>query len=236
MKEIKKSELEAIACTYEGRNAFTRALNQKQESPTIFHVLTDYIGFNAVFAGSVLRLAGRIANEGRFKEKIDKSHNVAAFVFKAAIDEFNHPIHRELAQETLLEVAGYFDANHIRLRKELPVCQEVISGYETKNLFRALGFHLGSEFFADQEFKTLDTVLKEKHPDLVGHLKRNNAYAWIAVHTIVEAAHSIEALNAANAALKYQVGQTYDKSDILSGFNAFGKLQENFMKSLYYGR
>ncbi len=230
MDKISNEELENIAAQYEGRTFFAKAL----EHADIFKTLTSYIAFNAVFAGSVLKLAGRLANERIFKEgPLDASHDVAAYVFNAAIDEFKHPIHRRLAQQTLLETGEYVGVKSLDLRKDLVVCCDVASKYDDKNLFKAIGFHLGSEFFADQEFNTLDQVITKNHPGLVAHLKKHKAYAWIAIHTIVEKDHFNNALSAANAALEYQIGERYQKSDILSGFSTFGKTQQDFMESLW---
>ena len=84
-----------------------------------------------------------------------------------------------------------------------------------ERLFRAMGFHTGSEILADQEFVVLDKALRARRPDLVAGLEdmkvailgqRHDAYYWIRIHTGVEAEHFDAALRASTTRSRFYAG------------------------------
>ncbi|MBV8807919.1 MAG: hypothetical protein JO033_04525 [Acidobacteriaceae bacterium] len=113
-----------------------------------------------------------------------------------------------------------------------------------RDLFRGLGFHLGSEMLADREFSALDAHLRSHPPELVHFLsskeisisgRRCRAYHWIKTNTTAEAEHSDAGANAVALALRYYVG-LHNKSEIeqfiFNGFAEFAAVQTRFTDSL----
>ena len=69
---------------------------------------------------------------------------------------------------------------------------------------------------------------------LIGKSK-NPAYAWIQIHTSVEADHFQAAVISANLALRYYAGDQTPvavKDQILEGFQHFATVQTRFMNGL----
>ena len=113
-----------------------------------------------------------------------------------------------------------------------------------ERLFGAMGFHVGSEILADQEFVIIDRLLKATRPDMVAALQamkieilgeQHNAYYWVFIHTGVEAEHFDAALRGVNSALRFYAGR-HDpqeaKDHILDGFRGFAEVQSQFMAAL----
>jgi hypothetical protein len=115
---------------------------------------------------------------------------------------------------------------------------------EADGLFRALGFHAGSEILADEEFRLLDGCLRRRHPELAAYLERakvplngeeHPAYFWIRIHTSVEADHFAVAVKGANRAQRYYTGSARIeavKGWIREGFRRFAGVQTDFMAGL----
>ena len=115
---------------------------------------------------------------------------------------------------------------------------------EEERLFRGMGFHVGSEILADQEFTIIDAVLKARRPEMVLALEamrvevlseKHNAYYWIRIHTGVEAEHFDAALKGVNNALRFYSGDVEParvKAWILDGFRQFADVQSDFMTGL----
>src|SRR5262245_55471028 len=106
-----------------------------------------------------------------------------------------------------------------------------------------MGFHVGSEILADQEFVIIDRTLRETRPLLVKGLEetsvdilgnRHNAYYWIRIHTAVEAEHFDAALRGENRALGFHGGKSRGQAKewILQGFARFARVQSDFMAAL----
>lgn len=148
----------------------------------------------------------------------DRSVYVGSFFFDAARDEFDdrdtvhRDTHRCLAQSTL---KGLIDFEAERGRAELrdvdtlnallepplwlrALNDRVAIGYgagsadDLPTVFTCIGYHLGSELLADQEFSIIDETLRKQAPDLVEHLRAHTvniagqdhlAYQWIAIHS-----------------------------------------------------
>jgi hypothetical protein len=115
---------------------------------------------------------------------------------------------------------------------------------DEERLFRGMGFHVGSEILADQEFVIIDRALRARHPDMVASLEamkvpvsgeKHNAYYWIRIHTGVEAEHFDAALKGVNNALRFYAGErapSQVKSWILEGMRQFAGVQSDFMTGL----
>lgn len=248
--QIEKGHLEGIATNYIGNRLFAAALEELTDYDLLFG-LAQYIQFNSVFGAGVSNLAGEIARrQDLFRDPDERSEiiaeqsvEVAAKIFFAAIDEFGHrKTHRTIAKETLRATAKFFGLplDYISIAKGTSIAIEKVSqGYclnqslTESDVFRSIGFHMGSELLADEEFNILNEVLQRKHPCLVRFLKDNGAYTWIQVHTTVEADHFNRSIGGANLALKFYSGQrSKARALILEGFNSFGRTQTQFMQSL----
>jgi hypothetical protein len=193
----------------------------------------------------------------------DRSAEVAAEIFSAAVDEFGaggdarRNTHRTLAQATLKGLGECFayDAaalgRIVRLnRATLVAMDRVQAGYGLNRalnetaLFRAMGFHIGSELLADEEFCTLDAFLRERRAAVVRDLESRRvtingrahpAYLWIQIHTRVEADHFAAAVLSANQALHFYAGsedQRQVKDWLLAGVADFVSVQTEFMEGL----
>lgn len=270
-ERIEKSDLNSVISSHLGNKLFKEALEKAADKRDLLRIVGRYIHFNSVFGGGVANLAGEIAvRREMFKDTYedisaiqDRSDIIAASIFFAAIDEFgdhstpNRFTHRALAQATLRGFSEYFDiepAEVDELMKPNHEIEESIEmvkeGYllnqkiDERKIFKAIGFHMGSEILADEEFRILDGFLKEKHPELITRFKKEwvkvgdsklPAYAWIQIHTSVEADHFEAAAKSATAALRYYQGKdskSMAKSRILYGFREFAYVQGVFMENL----
>ncbi len=266
--EVQVKEIEQQLRDYVGNRIFADVLDRSL-ADDIVQIIIRYISFNRAFGAGVAGLSSRLAvRRDLFSDKRettiakDRSMEVASDVFAAGIDEFGDTsfhrrhTHRMLAQATMKGLFSYGDYSR-KKREELAkmldnpeIDAAVLRGYglktsgTEKGLFHALGFHIGSEFLADQEFKMADKKLREKYPALVKYLENTKesvsgqkipAYHWIAIHARVEEEHFRYAVSAANRALQYYVGlqnRRDVKKQILYGVSSFARLQEKFMKTL----
>lgn len=265
------ADLGPILDDHKGKNIFVDSLKQTASADELLCVLSRYIHFNSVFGSGVANLAGEIGSrQDLFRDSeetvaivADRSVEVAADVFFAAIDEFGHQnrirrnTHRTLAQATLKAAGSFFGLSGCELDQiaqpydvTMAAIRRVRDGYrinqrvDEPKIFRAIGFHIGSEVLADQEFNVLDAFLRAEYPDLVEYLVKTKvpigdaesiAYRWIQIHTTVEADHFKAAVNSANLALRYYSGtekQARIKGWILEGFKEFADVQNEFMRSL----
>ena len=171
----------------------------------------------ATLAGKIGRCRGLLLDPQQpVKSLADRSVYVASFFFDAARDEFDdrdtvhRDTHRCLAQSTLkgliddARASGALknDAAINTLLEEpdwlLALNKRVARGYGASSdddlaaLFTSIGYHLGSELLADQEFSTIDSTLRSEAPQLVEHLKTTKvnvagqdhiAYQWISIHS-----------------------------------------------------
>jgi hypothetical protein len=109
-----------------------------------------------------------------------------------------------------------------------------------EDLFRGLGFHVGLEFFANEEFNLVDRHLTGRHAALVAALKHGrdgqDDYLWLSLHTVVEIGHYRAGLEAVREA----VALYHDRSDahrmagrILDGLGAFADLQRRYYEATF---
>ena len=248
-----------------------------QSDASVLRFLYRYAHWNGYFGCGVATLSGQIGrSRGLFvdasqpyPELADRSVLVASYFFDAARDEFDdrdtahRDTHRDLAQAMVLgTIASLVDAGlpdpSVRTELRLPVWLEalghrVAAGYGNGTadvapvLFRAMGYHLGSEVLADQEFTLLDRGLKEVRPDLVASLSSrtvrigeidHNAYAWIRIHSggggAVEADHFEWAVRGVNRAFAYTPPAAREAmvNQVHRGFMDFAADHEEFFASV----
>lgn len=232
--------------------------------------LFPYIEWNSGFASAGMRLVSDCARPlGLFLERRslgferDCALDVAQPILAAVTGEFRDPdwffSHRMLAELLRLGVMRFFGRVIPEFRQKeflATFLWGVVLGYEglqnnlsprggeetISALLRAIGFHLGSEYFADDEFNRLDLFLCNKFPDLVRYLKEETVineqgihvpyYTWVSIHKTVEHGHCTDALRAASLAIQHARGAGSPekiKETILGGFRGFMKLQNGLM-------
>lgn len=151
----------------------------------------------------------------------DRSVLVGSYFFDAARDEFDdernpeRDTHRCLAQALLKGFIRCARNQNAAFQKRFPhdadfdsilseakwlkdLCNRVRLGYghgsscDGPSLFQAMGYHLGSEVLADQEFSVIDDHLRKNHPKIVEELSTttvriagvdHNAYHWLKSHS-----------------------------------------------------
>ena len=271
--QITRDMLEPYLDAHTGNKVFEAMLNGATETEDFFRDFSQYIEFNSIFGAGVASLSGKIASRQELfidpNEQVealaDRAAEVARYVFFAAIDEFDdrgttHPdTHRTLAQATLKETASFwgFDKETVeRLTRRSRCTRQAVEyvrnwygighSFTESGLFRGMGFHMGSEILADEEFNILNRVMRARFPDLVEHLEgvkvehvghRHNAYYWVYIHGTggVEADHFDSAVEGVNVALAFYNGHaTHEQviSWVLEGVREFARVQTMFMMDL----
>lgn len=231
----------------------------------------------ATLAGKIGRTRGLFLDpEQRPRAVADRSVYVASFFFDAARDEFDdrdtvhRDTHRCLAQATLLGSSQFLVTQDRELAKPavleklttapawlLQANRRVAQGYgamsedNADSMFRAMGYHLGSELLADQEFSLIDSTLREHHPKLVKALQktkveiagqRHVAYTWIAIHSghggAVEADHFAWATTGAQRALRFTppARRAAARKSLHAGFRAFAQEHSTFFSQVNRSR
>ncbi|MFT5585486.1 MAG: hypothetical protein ACI9VR_003078 [Cognaticolwellia sp.] len=179
-----------------------------------------YTSWNGFFGSGVATLAGKIGrSRGAFLDPeqpvtalADRSVFVGSFFFDAARDEFDdsstehRDTHRCLAQSFVAGMARFSQLHDpVQLNALLAdplwlktLQQRVAIGYgagspdDPGHAFRAMGYHLGSEVLADQEFSLIDKALRHSDPELVGFLEKerfeiagvfHSCYHWLGIHS-----------------------------------------------------
>lgn len=221
-----------------------------------------YATFNSIFAGGIASLAGKIHvsqhvfrdSEDKEFQLADRSAEIASRIFFAAEEEYDvchlgkRVTHRALAQLFLRELLRIspngdrvtlnergLDETQNSLMSEVRDAYNAAQGSGDDALFYAMGFHLASEQFADQEFNTIDEFLRRDFPAIAQSLQETmgptgfDAYYWISTHCIVETAHAESAADGIRLAFDYYVGsQESDTilSAALEGVADFARIQE----------
>jgi hypothetical protein len=268
---LARNDLEPMLAAHRGTDALQQAIGGASSPGALLSVVGRYIQFNSAFGPGLANLAGEIAaRQGLFRDPdeplrlvADRAAEVASDFFYAAVDEFDDRLtpwrdtHRTLAQATLKAMGAHFgytphqlnDVIRINTGTEASVVR-VHDGYgigaalDDARLFRAMGFHTGSEVLADAEFNVLDQGLRKGHPALVAALQtariaigghEHDAWYWVRIHTSVEADHFDAALAGVNNAGRYYAGgadPTVVKGWVLEGFREFAEVQGAFMDAL----
>ena len=236
-----------------------------------------YTSWNGFFGSGVASLAGKVgSSQNLFIDAgfnvtplADRSVLVASYFFDAARDEFDdrdtehRDTHRCLAQAVVLGVFAHYNLKPsvvYRLTQQPLWLQGLIDrvqigyGATTPNdrptVFRAIGYHLGSEVLADQEFTLIDGFLRENRPELVRYLQENsvtiagqkhNSYQWLSIHSDygeesggVEAEHFEAAMKGARLALKYSPHEMRDdlRHQMILGFLDFAADHREFFTNV----
>ncbi len=211
-------------------------LDSIESEDALLRFLHRFVLFNDALAARVPFLAGlihltpdlfvdRAADEDFCRQC---NGRVAAFVAEAASDEYRmtteqNLVHQYLSQMFFLGVLRHYGLDGRSFDRRFPVpdrLQALLAEARERyflargpeQIFAALGFHVGLEIFAHQEFNLIDGWLRERHPALVAALKRGDGvrsdYRWLAIHTVVEITHYRAGLEALKLAL-----ETYHRVD-----------------------
>lgn len=263
------TDLQPIPHVNDGCEQLRVTLHHLRTKEDLLRVLGQYIQFNAPFGAGVASLAGQVAVRrdlfGDSNEPIDivsdRSSEIAAHIFAAAVEEFcgcspqHSQSHRRLAQQALKAAGKFFgykpDSLNVIVeptRATESSTQKVQRGYgighrmNENALLHGIGFHIGSEQLAGEEFRIFDSFLRQEHHDLVEYMETVDpeisdvqTYIWFRLHTTVEDEHADHAVKAANLALQYYRGkQKVDavKSRIVQGVAHFAKVQTDFIKRI----
>lgn len=204
----------------------------------------------------------------------DRSVLVGSYFFDAARDEFDdtknpaRDTHRCLAQAFLKGLIAcargendafrneYASDKSLRSYLKAPgwldeLCARVRDGYGAKAalkpgpLFHAMGYHLGSEVLADQEFSLIDAHLRKEYPKLVAKLAatkikigvaEHDAYHWLKSHSghgdAVEFDHFQWAVEGVDRAFLYTPSHLHEKmkAAVLEGFSQFAADHQTFFE------
>ncbi len=251
-----------------------RAIEHGFESPeNLLRFLGRYVSWNGHFGSGVASMAGCISRHRLLfvdaKEPIracaDRSVHVAGFFFDAARDEFDdsatpyRDAHRSLAQALLKGTLDHF--NLMDRADELladpdwlsEVNRLVHTGYGVgrpegrQDLFAAMGFHLGSEILADDEFTVLDSRMRKGMPGLVDDLlnlrveiagEYHPAYYWVGIHSGlgggVETDHFAWAVRGVREALEMTPpdARADARAAVLQGFDGFVEVHRRFFEGV----
>lgn len=271
MLQLTRPDLEPVLATHRGTEALRRAVAGASSPGALLSVVGRYVQFNSAFGPGLANLAGEIAaRPALFRDPdeplrmvADRAADVAADFFYAAVDEFDDRLtpwrdtHRTLAQATLKAMGAHFGYTPQQLNDVIrinPATEAAIGrvsdGYglgaalDDGRLFRAMGFHTGSEVLADAEFNALDEGLRARHPEMITALQatrvtiggqEHDAYYWVRIHTSVEADHFDAALKGVNNAARFYAGAAGPavvKAWVLAGFREFADVQGAFMNAL----
>jgi len=236
------------------------------EPVALVRLLSRYIQWNSGFGSGVATLAGKIGRQHDLfldpdepvRAVADRSVHVASFIFDAARDEFDdgatrhRDTHRTLGQAVIKGLLEEFSLGAEVLDR--PAWLEALErrtqqgyGLNTPDdlWFTGLGmgFHLGSEVLADEEFSLIDRTLRLRRPELVQALLRKRvrvadqehpAYYWIGIHSghggSVEAEHFEWAVKGVAEAFRYTPPEAREvlRAAVLAGFDAFCDCHEAF--------
>lgn len=199
----------------------------------------------------------------------DRSVFVASFFFDAARDEFDdrdtvhRDTHRCLAQSTLKGLIDWNAGRGVATLKDNASINALLSeplwlralnvqvaqGYgagspdDLAAAFYSIGYHLGSELLADQEFSLIDQTMREGAPAMVEFLKTlkvniagqdHVAYQWVGIHSGhgggAEADHFKWATRGAKLAFRFVPDASHGdlRRELHRGFRAFARDHEEF--------
>ncbi len=224
----------------------------------------------ATLAGKLGRCRGLLLDPAQpIQQLADRSVFVASFFFDAARDEFDdrdtvhRDTHRCLAQSTLKGlidwnagrgVAALQDSFSINALLSEPLWLralnvQVAQGYgagtpdDLAAAFYSIGYHLGSELLADQEFSLIDRTMRAGAPAMVEFLKAHKvniagqdhlAYQWVSIHSGhgggAEADHFKWATRGAELAFRFVPEAMHGdlRRELHRGFRAFARDHEEF--------
>lgn len=256
-------------------DAIQRAFSNREQLLLFIGRYTSWNGFFgsgvATLAGKVGRARGVFRSQNQAIDQLaDRSVHVASFFFDAARDEFDdtstphRDTHRSLAQacvgglinwvrqertmsdadvNTLLQDPMWLSALHDRVA----VGYGAASPDDLPNIFRAMGYHLGSEVLADREFSLIDEGLRTKAADAHAFLKtqtillaeeQHDAYHWLAIHSGhgggVECDHFEWAVQGVERGFKYTDPSLHEqlRAQVHLGFADFSRDHRLFFENV----
>ncbi len=269
---VSEASLRALVDFDAARRRVSDRLAQLTDGPRLLRFFVHYASWNGHFANGVSALSSLIGSgrslfreEGFARAVADRSNYIASYFFDAARDEYDDHInpardtHRCMAQAALISMKDHFGLPDAALDEDEPaelvaVNDNVLAGYtgqaaeregRAAQVFWAIGYHLGSELLADQEFSLIDEYLRKHQNDLVQHLMRSTVhlagglhrcYAWVGVHSGhgggVEADHFDYALEGTHSALRFLVGgdTALAVQALNNGFRAFERDHAGFFR------
>jgi hypothetical protein len=238
----------------------------------LLRFLGRFVSWNGGFGSGVATLAGKIGrarhlfldpNE-RIAAAADRSVHVASYFFDAARDEFDdratphRDTHRTLAQAVIKGIVAHHHLEDAAVDEALDeplwltgLHDRTRLGYglgtpdDLPSIFRSMGFHLGSEVLADQEFTQIDQSLRAKAPALVDTLLRTKvhiadqdhaAYYWVGIHSglggSVEHDHFEWAVQGVREAFRYTAKRHHEylREQVLVGFEDFARCHTEFFR------
>lgn len=271
MGQITIDDLNFLVDLKEARNQVSAALDECMTTPEdTLRFMHCYVSWNGFFGPAVATLAGKV---GRCRKMFldetepitalaDRSNLVASYFFDAARDEFDdqgtehRDTHRCLAQAMLKGSMAFYGIENPDFSIPLwlqGLNDRVAVGYgagspdDKVSVFRAIGYHLGSEILADKEFSVIDETLRKSQPDLVHYLENHTArigeqdhqcYYWVAIHSghdgAVEMEHFEYAMKGARLALRFSPEHQRDdlRHQMLLGFRDFAQDHEEFFNNI----
>lgn len=229
--------------------------------------LHRFLHFNDALAARVPFLAGLIhlhpelfADPGDIEEFCRRRNaRVSAYIAEAANDEYRMTsagtlVHQRLSQLFFKAVLEHYAMRGSDFDKAHPMPQAVATLLDEartrffddarlETVCRAIGFHVGLEFYADQEFNLVDTYLRHRHEGLMAALLGRfdgepAAYLWMSLHTVVEVGHYRAGLAAVEDAVRFCVPREMAprvQEWILEGLAAFADLQRRFYECVLPG-
>lgn len=186
-------------------------------SPAAMHLFMQrFVHYSAAYSYSVPMLCSTIGLSGCFRDQqaaiasySDRSMDVAAKVFSAAIEEFRDPrtgvSHRTLAYALLDKLAAYAGLSPSEVQQVVEtgtwlagMIADVHQGYQATptslaEMVRAMGFHAAAETIGGNEFSIINSVLfSGQRQDSFGQfIKRHKVqfeegtvspWYWIVIH------------------------------------------------------
>lgn len=213
--------------------------------------------------------------EVRFAALADRGSHIASFVFDAAREEYHdckenggRASHRALAQAFMIALIDCLKPEHaidstkillvepdwlVKMNKQTPehYLGNFVNDHDSMNVYAGMGYHIGSEWLADQEFTIIDRMMAKHIPDIRSDLIHSKitfmgrvhpGYAWITAHSgsgdAVEQDHYEKAIQAADLALQYTPLYMKDNalSYVKSGINRFAEAHAEFFNQNFTGR
>jgi hypothetical protein len=218
-----------------------------------FVLFNDALAARVPFLAGLIHLTPNLFLDREVDEEFCRQCNgrIAAYVAEAASDEYQMTeqqilVHQYLSQQFFLGALDHLGQDGKSFDRRFPAPDRVkallgearerhFSSRGPEQLFAALGFHVGLEVFAHQEFNLVDAWLGERHRALVDYLRRSAAYRWLSIHTVVEITHYHAGLKALKLAL-----DTYRNPEerprmtacIRDGLASFIDLQARFYEAI----
>ncbi len=226
----------------------------------------------ATLSGKIGRCRGLFLDPDQAVSALaDRSVYVASYFFDAARDEFDdrdtvhRDTHRCLAQSMLKGLIDYESAQGASdlakpealnalldeplwlkaLNDRVAVGYGAGSADDWPTVFACIGYHLGSELLADQEFSIIDQTLRDEAPELVAYLREARiniagqdhvAYQWVGIHSghggAAEADHFEWATQGAKLAFRFVPEKHHDelRRQMHHGFLNFARDHREFFE------